>query len=172
MDLVNDQGETVKSYFLAAAFLWIAPGAVVAFEAGDYIDLGSCSPSSQSFAQCAKDVRASCVDVAADNAQYYRSCEHEFFRQADQLLNDYYKIAVIKAKAVERGFDGTAYSGQEELLRQSQRAWLPVRDTTCDLAVSFGALMSGAAAKVSHCKARLTLQRIADLEKEIGFYLK
>ncbi|WP_157971127.1 lysozyme inhibitor LprI family protein [Pseudogemmobacter bohemicus] len=107
-------------------------------------------------------------------AGYFLShgCAHEAFTQADRLLNQFYKTVLVRTKQIEAEFAGSAYQGQEALLRKSQRAWLEVRDSTCELNVSYGALMSGSSATISECKARLTMQRIGDLRTEIGHYLQ
>ncbi|WP_376877528.1 lysozyme inhibitor LprI family protein [Albirhodobacter sp. R86504] len=76
-----------------------------------------------------------------------KSCGPAAFDKADRLLNSFYQAAI-------------------------QSAWLAARDTTCELAVSFGALMNGSDACISECHARLTMQRIEDLKNEIGGYVE
>ena len=101
-------------------------------------------------------------------------CQGKAFEQADLLLNDFYLLAALKTKILERDVDnlGPKPKGHEELLRKSQRTWLEVRDTTCELFVTYGFIISGRTSVVDECKARLTMQRIADLQREIGSYLE
>ena len=136
------------------------------------INAAACSRSAPDrVGACISDQIAACRDqlmIEQGDAGYMLShgCAHEAFAQADRLLNSFWKTAIAGTKRVEAGFAGTSYQGQEALLRK-----LELRDTTCELNVAYGALMSGSSAVTAECQARLTLQRINDLEIEIGHYL-
>ena len=163
-------------YHVAAIVLyWSLPSTALAFEAKDFIDMGVCEDASSiGPAECVDQQVRLCMDAADALEDTYvtsRFCPNEASNQADLLLNKFYQSAMAKTKAHELSMAESAYTGQEALLRQSQRAWLDVRDTTCELMVTYGAIMSGAGALSSWCQARLTMQRIADLRTEIGTYL-
>jgi uncharacterized protein YecT (DUF1311 family) len=148
---------------LALAF----PGLALAFEANDQIDMAACNS-----AQCVEDQILACAEVgdAGDGYRSWRICAMVAFEQSDLLLNEFYEHILEVTKDVEQSLSESAYTGQEVLLRRSQRAWLEVRDSTCELNVLYGAIMSGYDSVVDQCKARLTMQRIGDLQNEIGHY--
>lgn len=165
----------MKNVLSALAIVVTSTGASLAFETSDYLSVRSCNPFSGSFEQCAFDQMADCKHASETKGDGYhdtRLCSNEYFDQADDALNEFYQEALIKTKAVEYSLAGSAYQGQEELLRQGQRAWLQMRDATCGLSVLYGAVMSGFDSTIAGCKARLTVRRIGDLQEEIGDYLK
>lgn len=160
----------------AAAILSFFARNASAFEAEQYIDLTACqADDASSLAMCMSKQIVACT-VAAQKVEDYpwpeRACDDLAFDQADQMLNDFYQLALQKTKVIEEGMSGSPYTGQEALLRKSQRAWLDVRDTTCELNVTYGAIGSGSDTAIAACNARLTMQRIDDLQAEIGRYLE
>jgi uncharacterized protein YecT (DUF1311 family) len=167
----------MKKFTAAAVILFCLPFSAAAFEASEHLNMSVCEvPQGIGISACVSKQIHGCMNAAEGEGEssyvYQKSCGPAAFDQADRLLNSFYQAAIQSAKRVELGFKGSAYSGQEELLRESQRAWLGVRDMTCELAVSFGATMSGSDAYISGCQARLTMQRIEDLKYEIGGYVE
>lgn len=131
--------------------------------------------SYEEFEECAAIQFDECMYAAENHDLHYEahraSCDFAFSEQADIVLNDFYQLALLKTKIIEREYAGTVYTGQEDLLRKSQRAWLEVRDSTCELGVLYGAVYRGYDAAVKRCLGRLTIRRIGDLQNEIGAYL-
>lgn len=163
-------------YCLAVVVLFfIVPISALAFEPKEHIYLASCDGAGPDFlVECAGRQLDACViaaDATDNGYMWSRTCDNEAFEQADQMLNDFYQFAILKTKALERMMAGSVYTGQEALLRKSQRAWLDVRDATCELNVLYGAVHSGYEAVIAGCEAKMTIQRIADLQREIGYYL-
>jgi len=157
----------MNHYIVSILFALGIPSIAPAFEASNFIDMESCSST-----QCVEDQILACANVgdAGDGYRSWRVCSMVAFEQSDLLLNEDYKQILEVTKDVEQSLSGTAYTGQEVLLRKSQRAWLEVRDATCELDVLYGAIHSGYDSVVDKCKARLAMQRIGDLQNEIGHY--
>lgn len=163
----------MKKLMLSVVFSLGGFGAAQAFEAEDYIHLGSCSY--EELEQCAEAQFDECMYAAEGYDLHFQahraSCARALSEQADLVLNEFYQLVLLKTKIIERELDDTAYTGQEELLRNSQRAWLEVRDTTCELNVLYGAIYRGYDTAVVNCLGRMTVRRVADLQNEIGSYL-
>ena len=96
----------------------------------------------------------------------------EAFRQSDALLNSYYQRLVPAVRQAADQLVGSAYELNGNPLRESQRAWLAVRDTTCNLNVLYAATGSGRDSHIAGCKARLTMQRIGNLDSELDHFLE
>ncbi|NOR62084.1 MAG: DUF1311 domain-containing protein [Rhodobacteraceae bacterium] len=120
-----------------------------------------------------------CVEIEIDRCWYATGranissgqCMSEAFRQADSLLNSYYQRLVPAVRLAAGQLVGSAYELTGNPLRESQRAWLAVRDTTCNLSVVYAATGPGRESHIEGCKARLTMQRIGDLDTELGRFL-
>lgn len=164
----------MKKYIFAFAIVLSSVNASYAFEPSEHINIGECDLFSGSLEFCAVQNLADCLDAANDPSRVGmlgRACQNEYFHQADLALNSFYSVVLERTKEIELEWSGTAYMGQEELLRQSQRAWLNVRDTTCELRMELGAVMSGRDSWISECAARLTVRRIDDLQIQFEGYL-
>ncbi|WP_170426373.1 lysozyme inhibitor LprI family protein [Ruegeria arenilitoris] len=163
----------MKKLVLSAILSLSSFGVAQAFEAEDYLHLHSCSY--EDLEQCAEAQLNECMYAAEGYDLHFQahraSCAHAFSEQADVVLNDFYQLVLLKTKIIERELGDTAYIGQEKLLRNSQRAWLEVRDTTCELNVLYGAIYRGYDTAVVGCLGRMTVRRVADLQNEIGSYL-
>ncbi len=88
-------------------------------------------------------------------------CALQEFEAADAELNTHYQAAI----ALTKGYDqDTEVSGNEEALRESQRAWVEYRDTACrsETLLSEGGTIQPLL--ISSCMTRLTLRRSEDLE--------
>ena len=165
----------------------ITPFYANAFEAENHIDLFQCERDLHNspwltpswLSQCLEEnidvCRNAAVEAEARGEAYAyheaRLCDHVAFEQADRILNAFYRRVISEAQRIER-YEANAYNtGLEELVRESQRAWLAVRDSTCELDVTFGAIGAGLESVIAGCKARMTMQRVGDFYYEVGDYL-
>lgn len=83
---------------------------------------------------------------------------------ADAALNAAYARAVEVARARDaEGQFGSAVP-ITDLLRDAQRAWLPFRDTACDLESTAWGGGTGQSMAYLMCKTRLTKRRTEDLK--------
>jgi uncharacterized protein YecT (DUF1311 family) len=169
----------MRYFFIASWFILAGPTAALAFDANRHIQMTACQPSGAGgVGECIKEQVDECLDAAkvlGEAAAVSRSCGHIAYEQADQMLNNFYQNVLFSTKAIELeklNNQGIDHAGQETLLRQSQRDWVKVRDSTCELGVSYGSVGSGRDFLVSLCRARLSLQRIDDLQWEIGGFLQ
>lgn len=161
----------MKSLLICAVFTALTAQTASAMDAHENLTLDHCEPTAADFETCSISQLDACLE-AEPVGLLGRACQNVFGSEADETLNQFYKEAVHAAKNVEKQFRGTAWQGQEELLRKSQRAWVKMRDTTCLLSGQFGAVNSGADADIAECAGRLSIRRVADLQKEIGQYMQ
>ena len=166
-----------KTLIAATAMLSLFASNASAFDAGQYIKLTAChAEGTSSLAMCMTEQIGACSVAAQevgveDSPWPERACENLAFDQADEMLNEFYQLALQKTKILEEGMTGSPYTGQEALLRESQRAWLEVRDTTCELSVTYGAIDSGRDTAIAGCKARLTIQSEDNIQTKIDTFL-
>ena len=141
--------------------------------AKEYIHLEACFATTENLALdvCAERQIDTCWNATGAASVSSSQCMYEAFRQADDLLNAYYQRLMPAARRAANQLEGSAYALDGNPLLESQRAWLPVRDTTCNLRVLYAATGPGRGGVVDGCKARLTMQRIGDLNNELGFTL-
>lgn len=86
-------------------------------------------------------------------------CAEEAYAAADFALNEAFASAVAVAARMDREGEG----GAEEMLRIAQRAWLPFRDSACELeALPFEGGSVQNMVRLG-CLERQTRQRTADL---------
>jgi len=174
--LKSKQGIQMKSLLTFTALAFTFSTALLAqqvLNAKEFIHLEEC------FDTTGSSELGACVDRQVELCWYATGginvtsgqCKSEAYRQADNLLNQYYQQLVPAMRSAANQWVGSGYEIEGNPLRESQRAWLTVRDTTCNLAVLYGAVMSGRDSTIDGCKARLTMQRIGDLSVELGFYL-
>lgn len=78
-------------------------------------------------------------------------CSSQEFQAADKKLNQVYQQLQPKIN-----------SKQKQRLIVAQRSWLKFRDETCDYEMGSGTL---AASTYGYCRARVTKERIKDLER-------
>jgi len=160
---------SIKKIIVFAMVALNIPVNASAFETSKHIQMDGCTS-----AACVDERVKSCVAAAEAEGDAYLSsrwCSNVAFEQADELLNAFYQDAMKKTISIALEMSVTPMNGHEDLLRQSQRAWLEVRDTTCELNVLYGFIGSGADTVIAQFKARMTMQRIGDLNTEIGRYL-
>ena len=78
-------------------------------------------------------------------------CSSQEFQAADRKLNQVYQQLQPKLN-----------SKQKQKLIVAQRSWLKFRDETCDYEMGQGTL---AASTYGYCRARVTKERVKDLER-------
>jgi uncharacterized protein YecT (DUF1311 family) len=78
-------------------------------------------------------------------------CSSQEFQAADRKLNQVYQQLQSKIN-----------SKQNKRLIVAQRSWLKFRDETCDYEMGQGTL---AASTYGYCRARVTKERVKDLER-------
>ncbi|MBT0957470.1 DUF1311 domain-containing protein [Alphaproteobacteria bacterium KMM 3653] len=165
----------MKFKILVLTALFSFPASAQDFQAADHIDIKTCSiGGGSSVASCVEEQVSSCRVQANQRADGYfaeRACSDVAFEQADGLLNAFYGRAMQTAEEYERGQGLALGTMHSKYLRDSQRAWIDVRDATCELHVTFPDYNSGRDSVVAECKARVTMRRIEELQFEIGEYL-
>lgn len=123
---------------------------------------------------CLRQRIRACEDglaAAGHAAAVYRGCAYFAFELVDRRLNEDYAQAVAKLRKLDqtRALEGPAGTdGLEALLRGSQRAWLTVRDETCELGVRYDMISAGYDAAITACQAEMTARRIHELHDQIG----
>lgn len=137
--------------------------------AKDHIDMQSCTASGDvnGLAICV----ATQTEICVAGVEPSGDCHILAHEQSEALLEGYYEAVVFTTKVMELTLQGRGYTGQEAMLRASQAAWIEMRDLTCGLKVAYAATGVGQATEVARCKARLNMQRMGDLENELGVYL-
>ena len=104
------------------------------------------------------------VDCANAQSQVEMTyCAEQDWMLADAALNDAYKAAMVVQKSVDDGLEAKD-RGAVVSLRDAQRAWITFRDAAC---AAEGYQMHGGSAEpmvIYGCRARLTDQRVADLQ--------
>ncbi|MDA5555645.1 lysozyme inhibitor LprI family protein [Shimia sp. MMG029] len=160
----------MKMQLTIAALLLASATTSNALEAYELLDLTHCSPFTQEFEACTELELEACMSVSNYGLEQ-RGCQNQFYQEADDKLNDYYQSAIQAARNAKYELRNTAWQDQEQLLRASQRAWIEMRDATCQLSGEFGAVNSGADADIAECEGRLSIRRIRDLQTEIGGFL-
>ena len=103
----------------------------------------------------------SCAE--ATNQADMNDCAAESWGDADARLNEVYKEALALLASWDADLPQAERGGAEKL-REAQRAWIPFRDAAC--AVEGWPMRGGSAEPllVYGCLAKLTEQRISDLE--------
>ena len=149
--------------------------ALAADKADEYLDLRGCTAGGvDALTTCLADQTAACIKALGDDGPIgtaAAACHAEALEQADVFMDGYFAPAAFTVQVMELTLQGIGYTNQEETLRENQRAWEVLRDQTCTLKVSLAARPDGAEIEMKRCKARLTLQRIGNLENELGVYL-
>ena len=85
-------------------------------------------------------------------------CASLDWEEADDALNEAYRAAIRVMKQIDSTLPA-AERGAEDVLRRAQRAWVPVRDATCE---ANGFAMKGGSAQplvIYGCMAQLTRER-------------
>ncbi len=158
---------------IAVISAWVTPAH--ADQADDYLDLRGCTAGGvDALTTCLAEQTAECITALGDDGPIGSAaplCHAEALEQAETFMDAYFAPAAFTVQVMELTLQGIGYTKQEETLRENQRVWRDHRDQTCTLKVSLAARPDGAEIEMNRCKARLTLQRIGNLENELGVYL-
>ncbi|QPZ90022.1 lysozyme inhibitor LprI family protein [Thioclava electrotropha] len=164
----------MKPFAATVLVVCCVPALSWASQSVDHIHIRKCvSQAEDQVEVCARKQVLGCMDTLENEgkaAVEYRSCSRAAFNQADSMLNEVYAVGIsnVKAADMQREATNANYSGLEALLRKSQRAWIEVRDNTCELGVRYDATGSGAEMQMLLCQTELTMRRIVALEQQIG----
>lgn len=96
------------------------------------------------------------------------ACARQAFERADAELNRLYREQIVAARASDRSPDngrieGDDRPGEEETLREAQRAWVAFRDAHCR-GEGYAERGGSMEPMIFHqCSERLTRERIAQL---------
>ncbi len=158
---------------LSTIILFAFSGASLAQDPFESMSIDHCDTLSGNFHFCANQELSACLSGAeTEGVQMEWGCQNAYNSLTDNSLNSFFLTAIENTRALEASMSESAYGdGLEDLLRSSQRAWIDVRDTTCDLLVEYGAVMSGRDSYVSECRGHMTAKRIDSLVAEIGQFL-
>ncbi len=165
----------MKHLFAMFAVMFAMTTPASADKADDYLDLRGCTAGGvDALTICLADQTAACIKALGDDGPIgsaAATCHAEALDQAETFMDGYFAPAAFTVQVMELTLQGIGYTKQEETLRENQRVWREHRDQTCTLKVSLAARPDGAEIEMNRCKARLTLQRIGNLENELGVYL-
>ncbi len=111
---------------------------------------------------CLPTVKADCIESAV--SQEVDACAKSARDSADARLNSSYKDLLTRIKEQYQS-DGTTGGDFVAKLKESQRAWLKLRDSNCVLeAFEIEIGQPAYATTVNNCEARMSLERSGYLD--------
>ena len=166
-----------KAAVLVALFGSVGAGVSAMTEAQaqaalDRVDAFSCfdGPSDE-YAECVNEQIELCEVDLSEASFYQRACSNVVFEQTDEVLNQRYQYFIedMKRHDAYRAANNFARGDKtlEDFLREGQRAWIVVRDTTCHLGPTYDLISSGYYIGFYECAAEMTARRLQMLVDQI-----
>lgn len=157
----------MKAVIATFVLLLSVPINVEASEPTDVVNPGICLNAKSGIGSCLAAQIQDCQASVNDSNGYYGECELDAIGKANKFLNEMYSIAINRARQADLGNRGSPYTGNEELLRSAQRAWIRVRDDTCGTKYTMQGTDTDHDQSTTLCGASLSIHRAAVLQEEI-----